>query len=103
MVLDADIDVMLTDCGDTFTAGEVTQPCLLTIHDEVQGVEGNFAGQVVALGFALVRTSAFPDLATDDLITVTASDASVSVDYRAAQLTRIQDGRMLQVFLGLAD
>lgn len=102
MSMDTDIDIMLADCGDTFTAAGVTQPCLLTLHDEVVGAEGNFGGQVMAMGFALVRTSAFPDLATNDLVTAKASDAADANDYRAARLERIQDGRMLQVFLGEA-
>jgi hypothetical protein len=100
MTQDADIDLMLADCGDTFTADGVTQPCLLTMHDEVVGNDSTNPGQVMGMGFALVKTSAFPDLATNDKVTVRAEDADADVDYRAMQLSRVQDGRMLQVFLG---
>jgi hypothetical protein len=100
MDLDADINVMLADCGDTFTAGGVTEPCLLTMHDEVAGNDSQAPGQVMGMGFALVRTSAFPDLSTNDPVTVRAADADADVSYRAMQLGRVQDGRMLQVYLG---
>jgi hypothetical protein len=103
MSQDTDIDLMLADCGDTFTAAGVTQPCLLTMHDEVVGGDTTYPGQVVGMGHALVRTSAFPDLATNDLVTVKAEGAANAVEYRAAQLGRIQDGRMMQVFLGAAE
>jgi hypothetical protein len=100
MTLDTDIDLILADSGDTFTADGVTQPCLLTMHDQVVGGNSQDPGQVMGAGYALIRTSAFPDLATNDPVTVRAVDADADVNYRAMQMGRVQDGRILQVYLG---
>jgi hypothetical protein len=100
MDFDVDIDLILDDCGDLFTAAGVTQPCMVTLQDEVAGAEGQFPGQVVAMSYALVRTSSFPDLQTDDPVSVRRFNEDDFTDFRAALIQRIQDGRMMQVFLG---
>jgi hypothetical protein len=102
MNLDADIDLIFEDCGDKFRAGDVTVPCMITIQDEVAGAEGQYPGQVMAMGYALVRTSAFPNLQTDDPVSARRFDEDGFTDFRAALMQRIQDGRITQVFLGKA-
>lgn len=102
MSQDSDIDLILGDCGDTFTAGNVTQPCLMTIQDEVTGSDAQFPGQVLAMGYVLIRTSAFPDLQSNDPVSVKRFDETSFTDYRAALIRRVQDGRISQVFLGKA-
>jgi hypothetical protein len=103
MDFDADIDFILDDCGDVFTAASVTQPCLITLQDEIVGADSQFPGQVMGMSYALVRTSAFPGLQTDDPVSVKRWNEDGFTDFRAALIQRIQDGRMLQVFLGKAE
>jgi hypothetical protein len=55
------------------------------------------------MSHALVRTSAFPDIQTDDPVSVKRWNEDGFTDFRAALIQRIQDGRMLQVFLGKAE
>lgn len=94
MTQDDDIDLMLADSGDIFTAASVDQPCLFMQHDEVVGQTSEYAGQVMLMGYVQIRASAFPSLKNDDPIRVNGTD------YRAATVLVIQDGRMLQVTLG---
>lgn len=100
MSQDTDIDLIFLDCGDSFAAGELTLPCLINLQDQIVGAEGQFPGQVMAMGYALIRTSALPDLKEQDLVSVKQYGDATFTDYRAAQILRIQDGRISQVFLG---
>jgi hypothetical protein len=102
MYQDTDIDLILGECGDVFAAGVLTQPCLFTLQDEVVGTNDQFPGQVMAMSYALVRTSAFPDLKEQDVVSVKPYGAVSFTNYRAAKILRIQDGRVSQVFLGAA-
>jgi hypothetical protein len=97
---DADIDLILGDCDDSFKAGDVEQPCLITLQDEIFGASDQYPGQVMAMAYALVRTTAFPELKEQDPVSVKRFDELAFTDYRAARILRIQDGRITQVFLG---
>jgi hypothetical protein len=91
---DSDIDVILADGEDTFTAGDVTVAVELFEHDAVMGESSQAAGVIGGVGYVLVRASLFPSLATNDPVTLNGTA------YKVAQKMRIQDGRVLQVFLG---
>lgn len=94
MTQDDDLDLMLADSEDTFTIGDVTVPCQLMGYDEVVGQSSQAAGQVSRVSNLLVKASAFPSIATKAACQVN------GIAYSVAQHMLIQDGRVLQVFLG---
>lgn len=102
MSQDTDIDLILADCGDTFTAGDVTANCLFNLHDEVTGAEQQYPGSVMGMAYALIRTSAFPSLQEGDPVTVFLSEDGSTTNYTVGLILRVQDGRLSQVFLRVA-
>ncbi len=97
---DADIDLILRSCDDAFQRlAMLEQPCLITLQDETFGASDQYPGQVMAMAYALVRTSAFPDLKEQDPVSVKRFDELHSLTI-ALRILRIQDGRITQVFLG---
>ncbi len=97
MNLDADIDLLLAAGEDLFSDGEQTVNCFLMQHDSVMGESPEAAGIIQGAGYVLLRASLFPDLAEGDPVTL--NDVPYSV---AQQPMKVQDGRVLQVWLGAA-
>jgi hypothetical protein len=95
MAQDADIDLMLADGEDTATIGGVTVACQLWTQDQIQAKDANSGGHSLGMSYILLRASLFPDLAQGDPITVN------GVQYRAGLVSRVQDGKILHVWLGV--
>lgn len=94
MSLDTDIDLILADGEDTFSDGTTTVSTMLMQGDEVQGQSLDAAGVIVGVSYVLLRASQFPSLSTGAAVKVNGAD------YTVAQKMRIQDGKVLQVYLG---
>ena len=97
MTPDEDIDAMLADGPDTATIGEVTVACQLWTHDEIQAKDAQSGGHSLGMSYILLRASLFPQLAQDDPLTVNGNS------YRAALVSRVQDGKVLHIWLGVAN
>ncbi len=95
MSYDDDIDVILASGPDMFSAGGVNVATELMEHDAVDGDSSAAAGVIYGVGYVLVRSSRFPNLKTHDVVKVNGKP------YTVAQKMRIQDGRVLQVYLGV--
>ena len=95
MTPDQDIDAMLADGPDSATIGSVTVACELWTHDAVQAKDAQSGGHSIGMSYILLRASLFPGLKQDDPLTVN------GIGYRAALVSRIQDGKVLNVWLGI--
>ena len=95
MTKDDDIDLMLADGDDLVIAGGYEFASTLWTHDEAFGKDAHSEGQSIGRSYLLLRASLFPALAVGDAITVNGAT------YKASLISRVQDGKVLHVFLGV--
>lgn len=96
MTQDDDLDLMLADGDDTVVIGDVSLVTTVWTHDEVYGGDGNSDGQNMGMSYLMLRASRFPDLKRDDPISVNGAS------FKAGLVSRIQEGKVLHVWLGVA-
>ena len=93
--MESDIDAMLSDSTDIFSAGAVVdQPCIVLENDTSNPMGKTGAGSMLKVAKVLIKASAFPALKVGDSVSLNASP------FKAKSVNLIQDGAMLEVMLG---
>jgi hypothetical protein len=90
---DAEIETMLADWDNVLTAGDLSVPCLLDEHDELQLEFEGAAGQIARQVTAVIRTTDLPDLAANAEITID------GIEYTVWRRLLLGDGALSQLWL----
>ncbi|WP_263418675.1 hypothetical protein [Terriglobus albidus] len=104
MTLDQEIDIGLAVTGDFILVDGDPDPapCQVQEFDEVQTAESPSPGLIISAKSALVRRSRFPAIAEGTNVTVT-PNGMAPAQHGILEVRKIQDGRVLELWLGKAN